>query len=196
MKERPIIFSSQMVRAILDGRKTQTRRLVKETRCPYGEVGDRLWVRETWAPYRDACPGQVLGAPVYRATWPPTLDERHDAGLLQEPARWRPSIHMPRGVSRITLEITAIKLEQLKDISDTDVLAEGIEEVESGGPPYWYGYAVNDPEMRAEDITGSPRSAFMLLWDKINGKRAPWSSNPWVWALSFRVLEAGRRGTR
>jgi hypothetical protein len=187
MKERPILFSAPMVRAILDGRKTQTRRKIKpgdwsveahtmETdwpylphyltdgaavpvKCPYGNPGDRLWVRETWANERDGtgCPDDT--GILYRATDPGWDDE--DTGL-----RWRPSIFMPRRASRITLEITDVRVQRLQDISDDDSRAEG----------YDRSHAF-------------PREWFALLWESINGTGS-WAANPWVWAITFRKLGA------
>jgi hypothetical protein len=183
VRERGILFSGEMARAILDGRKTQTRRIVKghalewlapnmftpeyvasleNDMCPYGKIGDRLYVRETWA-------GLEIGdatAYAYRADMP---EEGKDAD------RWRPSIHMPRAASRITLEITNVRCERVQDISEADVLAEGI--------------TVD----RAAKWTGIPWSsmpdlytAFRYCWDHLNADRAPWDSNPWVWVISFR----------
>ena len=154
MKERPILFSGEMVRAILDGRKKQTRRVVKLAtfpnifKCPYGKPGDRLWVRETFMPMPH------LNAKVfYRAT------DRLVGG------RWRPSIFMPRALSRITLEITAIGCEPLNDISENDACWEGIQIPED------------------HDYIGAYRN----LWESINGVGS-WEKNPWVWVIVFKVL--------
>lgn len=192
-KERPILFSGPMVRAILAGTKTQTRRVAKlrdpsstyVTRdddgwpvtadeagvwhrdiCPYGQPGDRLWVRETWG-RRPEGPGGII----YRAEW--TLE---DEQLEIRDWPWRPSIHMPRWASRITLEITETRVERLQAISKDDAKAEGI------AP-----FAARYPEGFDRDgyIAG-----FAQLWDSINCKRpgCTWSDNPWVWALTFRRL--------
>jgi hypothetical protein len=195
MKERPILFSSEMVRAILDGRKTQTRLVVKpqpETsfpfakcikwgemesdrgiwgvpgwgtsvrRCPYGQPGDCLWVRETWCPTMD-------GAEV--AYYKATIDQQ----IVKGP-KWKPSIHMPRWASRIALEVTGVRVERVQDISEGDAIAEGIE-------PHFAAIA----EMSHDAI--SPESEFALLWDSINAKRGySWDSNPWVWVVEFKVL--------
>jgi hypothetical protein len=197
MKERPILFSAPMVRAILDGRKTMTRRLVKgappaagcarwvipqgkehkgwagalffqggtpesrgltDIRCPYGVPDDLLWVRETWAAdapldqvraaYEDVMSGSFGASIYYRA------DGAHEGTGLE----WKPSIHMFRWMSRITLRITSIRVERVQDISDDDALREG---------------------------TQGKRS-FAALWDSINAKRGyGWESNPWVWVVSF-----------
>lgn len=191
MSERPILFSAPMVRAILAGTKTQTRRVlkqavgpslsvgidddapgvaelswlygdgpghevhesVKRVPCPYGTPGDRLWVREAWAPHPDF-PGTARA--VFRA----------DPECAHDVDRWRPSIHMPRAVSRITLEITGVRVERLQDISRGDAMAEGC--------PF--------PNMAQGD---DPREWYRDLWDQINGAGA-WDANPWVWCVSFK----------
>lgn len=215
-KERPIIFGGPMVRAILAGRKTQTRRIVRPqfgqawgwgiprrhgfelsrpgrpwrdafgvdtdikavdgrwtyVFCPYGKPGNHLWVRETWASRSDIEPGSERAKHYlhYRASYDGDLgDEWHWYG------RWRPSIHMPRWASRLTLEITGIRVERLQEISIEDVLAEGIEEVKDGphANAYW------------REETGWQ---FAALWDSINGKRPDksWEANPWVWVIEFK----------
>lgn len=199
-RERPIIFSGPMVQAVLAGRKTQTRRVVKgaplwdtapvefsnspgwwtdredhdSRRCPYGKPGDRLWVRETFAaPWgKDyELPGGV-----------PAVFYRADGEPFNDDGRWTPSIHMPRWASRITLELTGVRVERLQDISEKDAKAEGIEE-----PSPAHG-AWCDPNLGREGHW-SYRLTFSLLWDSINGKRAPWASNCWVWVLQFRVVK-------
>jgi len=228
MKERPILFSGPMVRAILDGRKTQTRRVVRpqpsdqamlptqwsdampgrpngfsweeddglelgnvpmadgswgKVRCPYGTVGDTLWARETWG-WIGGKPSQhdhENGVPVfYRADH--CNDERD--GLVLP--KWRPSIHMPRWASRITLEITGIRVERLQDISEEDAKAEGAECLvfdNCGADELEF---LDLPHMKI----GEPyRSGFALLWECINGPGS-WDANPWVWVVSFRRLEA------
>lgn len=166
MKERPILFSAPMVKAILSGTKTQTRRIVKPQQfplgtcvaCPYGTVGDRLWVRETWL--------QVPAGIAFRADGG---DHYGAGGKL----KWRPSIFMPRAASRITLEVTGVRVERLQGISEDDAEAEGV---------------------AAEPHNGSCVDrrcfvkAYASLWDSLNAKRSPWSSNPWVWVLSFRRI--------
>lgn len=208
MKSTPILFSGPMVRAILEGRKTQTRRVCKlpegshdvcwwngydGTRdhpgyanpgvravvpsglriisCPYGFVGDRLWVRETWGP----CDGGIM----YRASEP--------GPAKPDDGRWHPSILMPRWASRLTLEIVSVRVERLQAISEEDARAEGIE-CETG-------LAYLDRVCRNGGLPSSiradppPVSDYRRLWDKIEGKRAPWSSNPWVWRIEFRKVE-------
>ena len=117
IKTRPILFSIPMIRAILSGTKTQTRRIVKSPKCPYGQPGDLLWVREAWS---KSDPQWGLSVPyIYKADH---LDPRGDA----KPIKWKPSIHMPRAASRLTLEIVDIRIEQLQSISEQDAIAEGV----------------------------------------------------------------------
>lgn len=160
-RERPIMFSAPMVRAILAGRKTQTRRVVRflpPRPCPYGVPGDRLWVRETWC-----ADGLDDGsAPLYHFR----ADGDHDPE-----ATWRPSIFMPRTACRIVLDVTGVRIERVQDISEADAKAEG-------------------PELLPDPMQDTPRrwrDSYRTLWDSINGKRAPWDSNPWVWVVEFKV---------
>ncbi|NPS84002.1 hypothetical protein [Pseudomonas aeruginosa] len=197
-RERPILFNDQMVRAILEGRKTVTRRVMKpqptprksgghhwpcnvhqsmlhverelqnsegcwcglaEAACPYGQPGDRLWVREAWAQINVAqAPGETWV--VYRE-----CDNRTDYG-----GPWKPSIHMRRRDSRILLEITAVRVERLQDISDDQAIAEGIDTHPTG----FYGNGC---------ITAG--GAFLELWESINGD-GKWAANPWVWVIEFK----------
>lgn len=197
MKERPILFSTPMVRALLAGTKTQTRRVVKPqppadhgvllvdkiypvvidrygedqpgaerygittedgdwcVPCPYGQPGDRLWVRETWAPLTN---GYAYAAdPIWNAS---------------PSGRWRPSIHMPRAASRILLEVTGVCAQRLQDISDADAKAEGV--------------ALTPRTCTMYD--GIWRDAYRDLWESINGKFS-WSRNPWVWVVEFKRIE-------
>jgi hypothetical protein len=177
-----------MVRAILEGRKTMTRRVVKPQptldhglvfegialgkfgavsdsviACPYGTIGDRLWVKETHH-VRDA--GYVDGTGrdiVYKAD-----DEDFPYG-------WTPSIHMPRWASRINLEITGIRVERVQDISEEDARAEGL----------WCKFDGQGCEGQCHKCSATAKEAFEALWDSINSKRAPWASNPWVWVIEF-----------
>ena len=200
MKERPMLFSAPMVRAILDGRKTVTRRLVKPSphkvdggvpfadapawaqaepgssvmRCPYGVRGTRLWVRETFCDnwYMDR------GVIKYRA------DGELDSDMFDAGCTWRPSIHMPRWASRITLEVTGVLVERLQDISEKDAQAEGIERTEDFfGCPCWrvYGEPDGGDVVAPDDPIGSYRS----LWESINGPGS-WEQNPFVWVINFR----------
>jgi hypothetical protein len=188
VRERPILFSGPMVKALMAGTKTQTRRILKGTTehkgpynpayleahknsdgwaqiCPYGQPGDRLWVRETWAP----CFGESIkpGAEIlYRA------DDCDGYDRLT----WRPSIHMPRWASRLTLEITEVRVQRLQEISYEDCLAEGIHLQRK--------CLKESVEAR---FVERPDKTFARLWDSINAKRGyPWSANCFVWALTFR----------
>ncbi|WP_175777472.1 hypothetical protein [Burkholderia anthina] len=248
MKERPILFSGAMVRAILEGRKTQTRRVVKIrgeqppswatfaaaghsltssgspkpcglfywseeepdegplkmlrrwpilppshpmagdnywTPCPYGRVGDHLWVRETWqhsnhpfGPYESDC------AVFYRADYlddplGPDLERSAD-GIRRQ---WRPSIHMPRGAGRLTLEITGVRIECLNDCSEDDARAEGSDAI-----GITFRRDVDSKPHLIESLGGPYRDGFRILWESINGAGA-WEANPWVWVMEFRRIE-------
>jgi len=199
VKQRPILFSGAMVRAILEGRKTQTRRVIRGPEkysrihecgfcCPHGVTGDRLWVREQFSgTYAwNAIPPSGWGwdnteVPIWY--W---ADGNPPDGDWTRP---KPSIHMPRRYSRITLEITDVRVQRLQDISEDDARAEGV--------------IVGDELQRAEDEATrrrgwipaarwilSAREPFSELWDSINAERAPWNSNPWVWAISFKRIDA------
>lgn len=164
MKERPILFSAPMVQAILAGSKTQTRRVVKspgmESPCPYGEIGDFLWVRETWG-VRD-------GMIVYRAN-----DEDMP---LDKGEKWKPSIHMWRNASRITLEITNVRIERLQEISESDARAEGVSKYEGECP-------LRNKRLNKYQLQ------FAALWDSINAKRGlGWDVNPFVWVIEFKRI--------
>ena len=229
MSEKPILFSAPMVRAILAGTKTQTRRLVKPqpsaellsdyaeiraTRgidrtdaqmlsdclpCPYGEPGTHLWVRETWAygVHAMAAERDEDGPFVYAA-------DGTTQGRLCD--RWRPSIHMPRATSRITLEVTGVRVERLQDISEADAMAEGCNARPFPGP-WWQGYMRRpDGELMHQQVMGetppewmiephqmkakthldvSARDEYRNLWNSINGPDS-WQANPWVWVVEFR----------
>lgn len=201
MKERPILFSGAMVRALLAGTKTQTRRVAKTditigrdsilapnrgqkhapvfllpehaadavAYCPYGQPGDRLWVREAFGHFErndNFTPGCEV---FYRAD---------GESLAVEP--WRPSIHMPRWASRITLEVTGVRVERLQDISEADALAEGIVRLRDDG----FGLADT-----AHYHYTDPRESYFSLWETINGEGSV-EANPWVWAVDFKRLEA------
>lgn len=206
VKERPILFSGPMVRALLDGRKTQTRRVVKpqppegarysgihyasyepsshffnspsgpaKRRCPYGEEGDQLWVRETFAFISD-CRHDDPGAAALAANAFYRADEMVDCGDI---TRWRPSIHMPRWASRLTLEITDVRVERLLDCSDADAQAEGL---------MWVTPGMWSVDRTLPIIGHDARRVYFELWDHINGSGTA-AANPWVWAVSFRMLE-------
>lgn len=192
-KERPILMHARSIKGILEGRKWQTRRIVKSqplpgesicqvvrgkhewvigclrdsenawmpVKCPYGKHGDRLWVRETWRI------GHLLGM-MYRADYA--------SADSPEILKWKPGIHMPRSASRLTLEITDIRVERVQDISIEDVFAEGIDK-----PANW------------PDLAGAQRHGikqyFQQLWNETNGKGA-WEHNDWVWVISFKRVAA------
>lgn len=190
MKDRPILFSAPMVRALLDGTKTQTRRVVKpqpitceagtellsisnglakfgsgdvitrKALCPYGQPGDRIWVRETWQ--------KAGGGSGY---WYRSTDSEADDGWPPV-SQWRPSIYMPRHASRITLEITGVRVERLQDISEADCWAEGISEIREKGDEHG-------------DLSGSVTHDYRALWESINGPGS-WDENPWVWVVEFK----------
>ncbi|WP_438335272.1 hypothetical protein ACSYAE_09085 [Edwardsiella tarda] len=200
MKERPIIFNDEMVRAILSGTKTMTRRPVKPQPaddirlyqlpnpehigyvssikhkfgsrtthlCPYGQPGDRLWVRETF--------GDCGVRFVYRADT--------DDGTACQVKRWTPSIHMPRWASRITLEITGVRVERLQDITEDDARAEGISPAGELLPEY------PDAYLTPRGGLSTVRVAFRRLWKSIYGDTG-WNSNPWVWVIAFRRVDTG-----
>lgn len=226
MIERPILFSAPMVRAILEGRKTQTRRVVKlpitatkdlgdeeydgpqqffvengkirtplrygsrEVLSPHGGPGDRLWVREAWATLSFAPYGaHEIAELAYRAD-----DARHHrhVTLTQEQfdpyigrrfrSGWRPSIHMPRWASRLTLDVLSVRVERLQDISEEDAKAEGVEPEDV--PPGFLDSRNLDPT--------TYRGAFAALWSVINGPES-WDLNPWVWVVEFKRAQSAAR---
>lgn len=212
MKERPILFSGPMVRAILDGRKTQTRRIVKpapstdtteilhsegcewrewfpldgnmhpkswQIRCPYGQKGDQLWVKENFHLGEYVKGPNAQGAAIAYAEGKTTCfrhmtdAEMERCRLKPDPRPWAesrtiPSIHMPRWAGRVTLEITAIRVERLQDISEVDAKAEGI-------------------DIPADSYEGKGWMAFKALWLSINGRES-WDANPFVWVVEFQRI--------
>lgn len=209
MTERPILFSGPMVRAILEGRKTVTRRPVKRLALqwledgfepsfvadpdnamrPYGQPGDRLWVRESFADLRGTGiehrpdPTGPLQRYAFAADSPPgsASDEaRKDFGV-----KWKPSIHMPRAACRILLEITAVRVERLQDISEEQARAEGVRQMRDGS-----GCWVSQ-EGPGGLVTPWPtaKEAFSDLWRSINGAES-WAANPWVWVVEFKRVTA------
>jgi len=198
MKVTPIIMSAPMVRALLEGRKTQTRRIVKpqtlfegkdaiiarfpnQRGCPYGESGESfLWVRETWARHYTSMEGMPVH---YRADLPvdpsDAMTANHAFGLM----KWKPSIHMPRRASRLTLELTGVRVERLQDITEDDAIAEGIEPVLTGANEHcgWLDYQhVGEGVGYFPNPIDSYHSLFRLLHgDDVVGK------NPWLWVLHF-----------
>ena len=251
MKERPILFSAPMVRALLDGSKTQTRRPCKypiyangfhfdghdflchndylppsatlmdvkrggieyttsdhegwESECPYGQPGDRLWVREAHWWFKDE-PDHATGY------FPPKLtadDVEYRADGDDGRKVWRPSIHMPRWASRLLLEVTGARLEPLQDISEADANAEGCERLNDDEPGYVYR---EEPDWKVCPKCGGTRlhnalgqnlgmifdvdchecdtyvKRYRHLWESINGPDS-WTANPWVWVIEFKVVQ-------
>ena len=194
MKETGMLFTSPMVRAILEGRKTQTRRIAKPVRhpdlgnvyspgalvlehepqhvinraCPYGQPGDRIYVRETFSQHPE------WGQLAFRADG----EEFEDAdGWLWEP-KWMPSIHMPKDIARIWLEVTGVRVERLEDISEADALAEGAR------------FELASIDSVRIGATASFLSGFRNIWESTGGD---WDANPWVWAIDFKVLSTTGR---
>jgi hypothetical protein len=211
---KPILFSTQMVQAILDGRKTQTRRLVKpqpktqhrtDTRlefyarrgenwevkdkwagdgfsildsfkCPYGKVGDVLWVREKFRALVD-CESGKFHSFSYYADMP-------EAFHKQFPHKWKPSIHMPKNACRLFLEITKVRVERLQDISEQDAIAEGVKfDIQKDIGTFWWDY-ING----GFNIFLNAYKSFKSLWSSINGADS-WNANPWVWVVEFKRIE-------
>lgn len=200
MNEKPILFSGAMVRAILEGHKTQTRRVLKGIAlemlgdgftaeyvadtgnaawCPYGRPGDRIWVRETFS--RCGCDGCTKAWPM---PWPLGKDNHPvlyratrngTSGLV-----WRPSIFMPRWASRITLEVTKVRVERVQEISEEDANAEGLTS------NYQDGIACSSIPPERHKWHQPKRVFFSALWDSLNAKRGfGWDANPWVWVIEF-----------
>ncbi|HZZ77139.1 MAG TPA: hypothetical protein VFE62_01390 [Gemmataceae bacterium] len=188
MKARPILMSAPMVNALLSGAKSQTRRIVKpqatgktclydpaigfrfhggpNLKCPYGQPGDLLWVKETWA-IKDCGNRVSLNPDAWASGWPVNRLQYCATDDPPQPDYWwnkRSSMFMPRWASRLTLELTDVRVERLKDISEANACAEGF----------------------ASDGDESAKLWYAMLWDKINGNGA-WEQNPWVWALTFKM---------
>jgi hypothetical protein len=244
MKQRPILFNTEMVQAILAGRKTQTRRIIKpqpyidtqdkfvenceiwgwclKTKvqtdpdrfevlerytCPYGKVGDVLWVRETWTPLdtqevdsaqldEDGIPLEEFQVEIgYKdgmSKWCVFSEDFYDQmnedieDMEQEGTKWKPSIHMPKDAARIWLRIKDVRVERLQDLSEDDALAEGIDN--------WTWKDMAEPQnfMSYIDPLGPPLcsafDSFMSLWDKINGEEST-DSDPFVWVIEFERIE-------
>lgn len=239
MKERGMIFNGEMVRAILDGQKTQTRRIMKvqpkpsksrpgdfwfsskklesmvhvsdlapgnspiadyhlfiqEHCCPFGAVGDRIWVRETFqGPLVHEELFEEYSAYPEKFETPEYCEYAADGGVrpeycdLEDNLRhgWRPSIHMPRWASRILLEITNVRVERLNAISEEDAEAEGIDMEALYDSQDCYDCIADHNMTGRPTVTG----AFKYLWESIYGEEG-WKSNPWVWVISFKRVEGG-----
>jgi hypothetical protein len=252
VREKPILFSGPMVKALLTGAKTQTRRLLKPQPVrtlpnaktvesvghdpldivraigwrwqkskswsayaadeagpgafanalanfsPYGVTGDRLWVRETWSRMGldvYPCPGCWYRSDFTDFEDPSRGNLMHDQGCSGNDGncwaceerrhgkfKWKPAIHMRRALSRITLKVTSVRVERLQAITEEDALAEGLRPVPGAGGALY-------PSKLAARASSTARGEFQKLWDSLNGRRAPWASNPWVWVLSFRRLQ-------
>jgi hypothetical protein len=189
MKYYGILFTDAMVRAILAGRKTQTRR----THAPKYSIGDRLWVRETWLilEFEHMNEGQKY---VYRADMNPESDKiRKEFIAAGYRYQWRPSIHMPRSASRITLEVLDIREQQLQDISEEDADAEGLDylqQCEGWHVPNDNFFYLGEGEYDCTCGDYHVQELFGFLWDSIYAKDGiPWASNPTVWATTFRRIE-------
>lgn len=193
MSDKPILFSGPMVRAILDGSKTQTRRVLKPTEAafeaPKFRRGDRLWVRETWQglSFGDYIPTKSHVCDLRYAATDPLRDSDKDVRGYP----WCPSIHMPRWASRLTLIVEDVRVQRLQDITEADAMAEG-GIAESGEAPCGEGYCdafwVNHGQEHGNSFD-SARDSFRDLWNSINGPEA-WDANPWVAAYTFRAIRA------
>lgn len=221
---KPIIFNTDMVKATIEGRKTQARCIVKpqpdytygrsmgknhgagphecrmadgtrhEIYSPFGQAGDMLYVRETWAI-------SAFMEYLYKANG----DER-----IQPSIKWKPSIHMPKEAARLFLQITDMRIERLQDISESDAVAEGVEWMKGKKPPKGFQGLTSSIEIEGYRAYGrknewmednkkiisryahngtciSSIASFKSLWQDINDKRATWESNPWVWAITFKI---------
>ncbi|HBV9586600.1 TPA: hypothetical protein MIQ51_23330 [Klebsiella pneumoniae] len=217
ISERGMIFNAEMVRALLDGRKTQTRRPIKwkQTRfteigeredgskwpwsedaehacdfwhpCPFGAVGDRIWVREAFRVHSRATDVATL---VYKASERNSWTEqtrRVPVAVCNKPAtpeKWTPSLHMPRWASRILLEITDVRVERLNAISEEDATAEGVPPAGSLLPDYPGTFLTPKGDFATAKV------AFQRLWESIYGEES-WKANGWVWVISFKRIEGG-----
>ncbi|WP_019106219.1 hypothetical protein [Pantoea ananatis] len=249
MRERPILLNAEMVRAVLDGRKTQTRRIIQSpaknmqangqkvidyrepgdkwygehvfsmrnqsgtwcdytkeqflAKCPFGAVGERLWVRETWQAIHDSL--DEFGN-VDERTWIPSVPKSSEGywravyaeefGVSNREDRdfpWRPAIHMPRWASRITLEITGVRVERLQDISEADACAEGIRagvrrtDQSEFNEPVYCNYLADNLNVASEWFE-RPSDSFISLWQSIYGEES-WQHSPWVWVIEFKLLD-------
>ena len=212
MKEIPMLFSNEMVQALLAGRKTMTRRVIKQAigwdavwkptkikeehldgipryemrvgtqyslpwfKCPYGQVGDILWVRESVSYFRQADGRIQREKTKYKA------DEKWNGNKL---IKWKPSIHMPKEACRLKLKITNIRVERLTDITEKDAIAEGVEQK--------FSHLFNEWRFKdyanVKDDWRSAVSSFQSLWASINGIDA-WDEDPWVWVIEFERVVA------
>jgi hypothetical protein len=229
--EKPIIFSTEMIRAILKGQKTQTRRVIKPqppdyvdrlcgpglyepaivnkngelapgepvygiydewgewgVKCPYGQPGDTLWVRETWNTSENVRP-PINDPFIYRADF-------NEYGITKWDTKWKPSIHMPREAARIFLRVNNIRVEKLQDITEADARVEGILAINGfllDHSSEWCKYTVMAAATQGRDRPGVADSigGFAYIWDRINAKRGyGWRTNPWVWVIEFEIAHS------
>ncbi len=213
MNTKPMIFTTENIRGIRDGRKTMTRRVIKpqpsegglewctaadgafsawqdplllldehsedggpcQRVCPYGVPGDLLWVRETWGKEPDRRTSPSLGETTNLFEGDVFYRASHENNY---PGPWKPSIHMPRTLSRLTLRVSNVRVERVQDISEEDMIAEGITDIGDG-----CGCLERANGNMAYSTT---RNLFMQLWDSINAKRGySWESNPYVWIIEW-----------
>lgn len=199
VKERGIIMAAWTTLAILADQKDQTRRICKQasrhdidlSKCPYGKPGDRLWVRETWQAWQQtnyeydeheaitrAVRGGLSWAEWVAENGRPHVEYRADS---KSKGPWTPAIHMPRWASRLTLEITDVRIEKLQYISEDDAKSEGVARKVSGCTHGWVGCD------KAGCLGSTYRAAFRDAWNDIHGHES-WPANPWVWAISFERI--------
>lgn len=206
-KFRPILFSTPMVQAILEGRKTQTRRTLKphpsnneflielskdwgwaqrrlistkpdkyeilqNWKCPYGNIGDVLWVRETYCKLYESLDLYYF---------------KDDKSFDHKKAKWKPSIHMPKAACRLFLRIKDVRVERLRDISEADAKAEGISFIRF--TVFNQDRFLYTDYLDLESSWRDPRISFQTLWDSINAEKMPWKNNPWVWVIEFERIE-------
>ncbi len=234
VSEKPILMSGPLVVKTMAGLKTQTRRVVKNPGrlnglmlsgeepewCPFGRPSDRLWVRETWTPWLglvhsvayaagwnegqlpETCAGLTEDQQVWLERW---AHKHGEFSVWNRTAKWSPAIHMPRWASRLTLEITEVRVERLQDISEEDAKSEGCEELRDD----WWSYFDNkgrqssvgvepDEETKRElgiiavvppsnDVIASAKSGFRNLWDALAPKGSKWTDNPFCWVISYKL---------
>ena len=208
MKERPILMTPENAQKCHDGTKTQTRRAVKDfgsfhngvlhcggkhglpkALCPYGVVGDRLWVREAWCVGKPALPSGCGIVPYYGPS--KAIDRsvctkvvHRGAWTGDDQPKWRSGMFMPRWACRTVLEIAEIRVERLQEISEDDAKAEGVTRIDQGRE-YYFSAMRSEPDHRN---WVDPTDAYKELWESINGVGS-WSQNPWVWVITFRNLK-------
>lgn len=208
MNEHPILFSTHMVQALLEGRKTMTRRILKVKGCkpfipdaswdketiekwnkdyfPYGKVGDLLWVRETWSKVTSKI--QTHPVTIFKANFTDTIEDLTKY-MKDNNCTWKPSIHMPKAAARIWLKITDISVERLQDISEEDAQDEGVLFIDDQGIVVYKSYLAQEPFHWS---IRTAKKSFETLWQKINGFES-WNTNPWVWVIRFDVISTTGR---